>query len=62
MGRISYMHEGKQTDKAVLYDNQGNKVGTANRSFNGAYWVLNPENIHFKEAILRALDAMCIYY
>ncbi len=62
MGKIEYVHEGHQTAKAAVFDNDGKKVCVAVRSFNGAYWTLEPNDIAFGDAILRSLDTLCRYY
>ncbi len=62
MGRIEYIHNGLQTNGAVIFNNDGIKIAEARRSFNGTHWILDPKNIEFKNAILRSLDILCIYY
>lgn len=62
MGRIEYVHDGGQIKKATIYNNGGKKISEANLSSNGAYWELEPKNIAFSNAILRALDATCLIY
>lgn len=61
MGRIEYKHEGRQTEEATIYDNDGIKVADAKFTF-GRHWTLTPENIPFEASILRALDTWCIYF
>lgn len=62
MGFIDYEHNGSQTSRATIYDENRKFVANAQLAFNGLYWELQPEPFAFKDKILRALDSHNIYF